>query len=111
MRERLAGLRQAVVMLIGAGLVGLAAGGIWSAVQDESFRSRTGIALVVVAGLLSLSGSSMFGRAESIGDRAFLGMGPDLDEADSGPGLTAFGVLLLVSLPLFVVGGLLYGAG
>ena len=38
-------------------------------------------------------------------------MGPDREELDTEPGPTAVGVFLFVSLPLFVVGGVLFGTG
>jgi ABC-type maltose transport system permease subunit len=38
-------------------------------------------------------------------------MRSDLEEPASGDGLTAMGVFLFVALPLFVVGGLLFGRG
>ena len=111
MRDRLRGLRQALVLLVSSAVVGLVIGGLWSLLQGASFRSRAGIALMIVAGLLSLTGGVTFGRTASIGERAFLDMGPDVDEADTGPGLTGLGIFLFVSLPLFVAGGVLAGSG
>jgi hypothetical protein len=43
--------------------------------------------------------------------RAFLGMGLDNSEKDTGAGLTGVGIFLFVSLPLFVVGLVLFGTG
>ena len=44
-------------------------------------------------------------------DGAFLGMGPNFEEPATGEGLTALGIFLFVSLPLFIVGGLLFDPG
>ena len=101
------GLRQALVMLIASAAAGLVAAGLWSAVQGGGFRSKAGIALMILAGLLCLTGGTALSRATSLENRAFFGTGPDLEEPASGEGLTALGVFLFVSLPLFLIGGLL----
>ncbi|MGR6962961.1 hypothetical protein ACU610_00625 [Geodermatophilus sp. URMC 61] len=98
-------------MLVFSAAAGLVAAGLWSAVQGGGFRSKAGIALMVLAGLLSLTGGTALSRATTLETRAFLGMGPDFEEPASGEGLTALGVFLFVSLPLFLVGGLLFGRG
>ena len=105
------GLRQALVMLVCLAAAGLVAAGLWSAVQGGGFRSRAGIALMVLAALLSLTGGTALSRATAIENHAFSGTGPDLEEPASGEGLTALGAFLFVSLPLFIVGGLLFGRG
>jgi hypothetical protein len=66
---------------------------------------------MVIGGVLSLGGSSVFSRAETNDVRAFLGQGPDRDEPGTGESLTGVGVFLFVSLPLFAAGLLLYGSG
>jgi hypothetical protein len=38
-------------------------------------------------------------------------MGPDREEPYTGEGLTGMSVLLSVSLPLFIAGGVLFGSG
>ncbi len=105
------GLRQALVMLIFSAAAALVAAGLWSTVQGGGFRSKAGIALMAIAGLISLTGGTAFSRAATLETRAFLGMGPDFEEPATGEGLTALGVFLFVSLPLFIVGGLLLGPG
>jgi hypothetical protein len=110
MGDRARGVRQALILVLSCAVVAVAAGGIWSAAEGTSFRSRTAIALMVVAALVSLTSGVTFGRAGSIGERAFLGLGPDVEETDTGH-LTEVGILLLVSLPLFVVGAVLFGSG
>ena len=105
------GLRQALVMLIFSAAAGLVAAGLWSAVQGGGFRAKAGIALMAIAGLISLTGGTALSGAATLETRAFLGMGPDVEEPATGGGLTALGVFLFVSRPLFIVGGLLFGRG
>jgi hypothetical protein len=68
----------------------------------SGFRVPFAVALVLIGGVLSLGGSSVFSRAETTDVRAFFGQGPDRDEPWTGESPTAVGVLLFVSLPLFV---------
>ena len=98
-------------MVVFSAAAGLVAAGLWSTVQGGGFRSKAGIAMMVIAGLISLTGGTALSRATTRETRAFLGMGPDLEEPATGEGLTALGVFLFVSLPLFIVGGLLFGRG
>ena len=98
-------------MLICSAAAALVTAGLWSTVQGGGFRSKLGIALMAIAGLLSLTGGTALSRAATLETRAFLGMGPDLEEPATGEGLTAVGIFLFVSLPLFIVGGLLFGPG
>jgi hypothetical protein len=65
---------------------------------------------MVIAGLISLTEGTAFSRAADYEERAFLGMGADR-EPDTGEGLTGLGIFLVVSLPLFMAGGVLYGSG
>jgi hypothetical protein len=105
------GLRQALVMLLVGAAVAAAAGGFWALVQDSGFRVPFAVALMVIGGVLSLTGGTTFSRSDSMDARAFLGMGLDNSEVDTGRSLTGVGVFLFVSLPLFVVGLVLFGTG
>jgi hypothetical protein len=105
------GLRQAAVLL-GASAVGsAAAAGLWTLFADGSYRVAFAVALMAVGALLMLSGGTAFSRAGTMDTFAFLGMGPENDEHESGAGLTNVGIFLFVALPLLVAGGLLYGTG
>jgi hypothetical protein len=105
------GLRQAVVLL-GASVAGsAAAAGLWTAFTGDGYRVAFAVALMLVGALLGLSGGTAFSRAGSMDTFAFLGMGPENDEHESGEGLTNLGIFLFVGLPMLVAGGLLYGTG
>ncbi|SDN96330.1 hypothetical protein [Geodermatophilus sp. DSM 45219] len=105
------GLWTALVLLAVAAAVALAAAGIWLAVQGGEFRTKVALSLIVVAALISLTGGTTFTRAADNDTRAFLGWGPDREEPGSGSALTALGVFLFVSLPLFIGGLVLFGSG
>ena len=75
------------------------------------FRTKLAIAAMVVAALAGLTGGTTFTRAADNDARAFLGWGPDREEPGSGSALTALGVFLFVSLPLFIGGLVLFGSG
>jgi high-affinity Fe2+/Pb2+ permease len=105
------GLRQALVMLLVSVVAALVVAGLWFALGGGAFRPKIGLVLLVIAALVSLTGGTAFSRAVDNDARAFLGMGADREEAYTGQGLTGLGVFLFVSLPLFVVGGVLFGAG
>jgi hypothetical protein len=107
----LRGLRQALVMLVISGAVAAAAGGLWSAAQDSGFRVPFAVALMVIGGLLGLTGGTVVTRAESNDVLAFLGRGPDREETGLGENLTNVGGFLFVALPLFAAGLILYGSG
>ena len=111
MSDVVRGLRQALVMLLLSAVAALVIAGMWWALQGGAFRSKAGIASIVIAGLISLTGGTAFSRAADYEVRAFLGMGADRDEPDTGEGLTGLGIFLFVSLPLFIAGGVLYGSG
>jgi hypothetical protein len=111
MGDLVRGLRQALVMLIFSALAALGVAGTWWALQGGGFRSKVGIASMVIAALIGLTGGTAFTRAADYEERAFLGMGADRDEPDTGEGLTGLGIFLFVSLPLFITGGVLYGSG
>jgi hypothetical protein len=105
------GLRQAAVLL-GVSVVGsAAAAGLWTLFADGSYRVALAVAQMAVGALLMLSGGTAFSRAGTMDTFAFLGMGPENDEHESGAGLTNVGIFLFVALPLLVAGGLLYGTG
>jgi hypothetical protein len=92
------GLRQAAVTVAGSAVVAAVAGGLWAVLR-------------LIGAALSLTGGTLFNRAETSEVRAFLGLGPDHEELDTGEGLTSLGIFLFVSLPLVVAGLLLYGTG
>ncbi len=98
-------------MLLFSAVVALVVAGLWFLLHGGGLRSKVGIAVMVIAGLISLTGGTAFFRAADNDERAFLGMGPDREEPDTGEGLTGLGVLLFVSLPLFIAGGVLFGSG
>jgi len=103
------GVRQALLTLVVCAVLALAGAGVWAGVQGGEFLPKLGIALVVVAALVGVTGGTEFSRAVTTEAHAFLGWGPDREERDSGSGLTAVGVFLLVSLPLAVGGLVLAG--
>ena len=103
------GLGQALVTALGGAAVALAAGGVWTALADGRHLGRAGVSLMVVAGLLALLGGSLLARVETSETRAFLGLGPERDQADPGGSLGPVGVFLLVCVPLAVVGLVLVG--
>jgi hypothetical protein len=105
------GLRQALGMLAGSVLVALTVAGVWTVIQGGGLRVKVAIVLMVIAALVSFTGGNALSRGSSNEARAFLGWGPEREDPDTGPGLTGMGVFLFVSLPLFVAGGVLYGAG
>jgi hypothetical protein len=98
-------------MLFWSAVVAVVAGGVWFALQGGGFRVKVAIVLIVVAGVLSVTGGTVLSRAGTSDVRAFLGQGPDREEPDTGEGLTGVGIFLFVSLPLFLAGGLLFGSG
>ena len=98
-------------MLLFSAVVALVVAGLWFALHGGGLRPKVGITVMVIAGLISLTGGTTFSRAADSDERAFLGMGPDLEEPYTGEGLTGLGVFLFVSLPLFIVSGLLFGSG
>jgi hypothetical protein len=110
MGDVIRGLRQALVMLLLSSVVALVVAGLWFALQGGEFRPKVAITLLVIAGLISLTGGTALSRAVTNDARAFLGMGPDLEAPDTGDGLTGLGVFLFVSVPLFIAGGALFGS-
>ena len=98
-------------MLCGCALVALAGSGLWWLLQGGGFRTKFAIALLVIAGLLALTGGNAFSRSGTLEINALMGTGPDHEDPSTGAGLTGVGIFLFVSLPLLLVGGLLYGSG
>ncbi|MCW2699956.1 MAG: hypothetical protein JWQ45_1491 [Blastococcus sp.] len=105
------GFRQAAIFL-GASAVGATvAAGVWTAFSDTSYRVALAVGLMVMGGMLALTGSNAISRTGSMDAFAFLGMAPEHQDPDSGEGLTSLGVFLFVSLPLLVAGLALFGRG
>jgi hypothetical protein len=98
------GLRQALAILAGAVLVGLAAAAVWAGVAGGPFVDRLGISLLILAGLLTLVGGSLIARLNTSEARAFLGKAPEGDQADLASGLGPVGVFLFIAVPLAVAG-------
>ena len=98
-------------MLAVSATAAAAAAGVWVAVGDAAYRSRFAICLLVVAGLLSLTGGTLVSRSATMEMRALTGEGPGMDEPGEGEALTALGVFLFVALPLFAAGAVLHGNG
>jgi hypothetical protein len=105
------GLVQALVWLVLALVVAVVAAVIWSAVKGGGFRVPMAVALMATGALLSLSGTAVVSRTQTMDTFAFLGKGPERDEPDAGEGLTNVGFFLFVALPLLVIGLALFGRG
>lgn len=88
-----------------------AAAAVWLALAGGAYRPKLGLAMMVVGALLALTGGTGLSRLGEMDARAWLGAGPARDEPTSSGALTPFGVFLLVTVPLFLVGGLVYGRG
>jgi uncharacterized membrane protein YidH (DUF202 family) len=99
---------RAALRLLAAGVVVAA---VWLALADGAYRPKLGLALMGVGGLIALMGGTGLSRLEEADARAFLGRGPARDEPTSDGPLTTVGAFLFVSLPLVVLGGLVYGRG
>jgi hypothetical protein len=111
MQDVIRGLRQALIMLTFSIIAALVGAGLWYALQGDRFQFKVAIALMVVAGLLGLTGDTSFSRAGNIDVQAFIGMSLDDKRPDAPESLTGVGIFLFVSLPLFIMGGLLLGSG
>jgi hypothetical protein len=105
------GLRQAFLLIRASAVVAVAAGGLWWVLQDGGFRVKFAVALLVVAGLIALTGGNALNRSGTAETRVLLGTGPDHEDPTSGGALTNVGIFLFVAVPLFGAGGLLYGTG
>ena len=105
------GLRQALLMVLASGAVALALATLWTVIGDGEFRPAFGITLMVIAALLALTGSDLISRTMDVDVRAMTGKAAASQDPNSGAALAPVGVFLFVSVPLFVIGGLLYGTG
>jgi hypothetical protein len=103
------GLRQAALMVLAGVVLALLAGAIWTGIGDTGYRRAVALSLMAVGGVLALTGGSVLSRTTTLEARAFLGRGPDREDPSSGEGLTAAGILLFVSLPLVVLGLVVFG--
>jgi hypothetical protein len=94
-----------------AAVVAFVGAAIWSQLADASFVERFGWLLAIGGAVMTMPrGGVMFGRQDTQFERKFLGWGPQVPEPDldvGGVGLTRIGVLLFVSIPLFVLGALI----
>jgi len=107
----LRGLRQAVTWIAGGAAVAFAVAVLAMVVWDADLRAVFGIALMVIAALLAVTGGNAFSRAAGADGRALAGLAPENDGPWSGDALAPVGVFLFISVPMFVIGGLVYGVG
>jgi hypothetical protein len=105
------GLRQALLLLVGCGVVALAAGWLWGVLQDGGFRAKVGMAMLIIAACMALTGGNVLTRSGTAETNALLGTAPEHEDAPTGGVLTGVGIFVFVALPLFVAGGVLYGSG
>lgn len=96
------------MLSVGAALA-CAAAGVWVAVADGGSRSRLGISMIVVGGLIGLLSGTLAARAETSDARAFLGTGPEREQPELSGALGPVGVFLFVAVPLAGVGLVLAG--
>ena len=98
-------------MIAASSAVAFAVAVLAAVVWEGDLRGIFGITLMVIAALIAMTGSSMMTRSGSSAERAMMGLAPDNEDPASGAALAPVGVFLFVSVPLFVIGGLLYGTG
>jgi hypothetical protein len=98
-------------MVLVVACVALAAATLWLVVWDGEFRPAFGLSLMVIAALISFTGSDILTRATGASDRAMMGLAPEREDPYTGSSLAAGGIFLFVCVPLFVLGGVLYGTG
>ncbi|MEW2431886.1 hypothetical protein AB0877_28075 [Micromonospora sp. NPDC047644] len=103
----LRGLREAVLLFAAIGALVAVAAMIWVAVAGGDYTARLGIGLVVVGGLIGMTGDLTLSRISMLGARATFGAEPERETAGGGRVLTGVGIFLFVGLPLVVVGVLL----
>ncbi|MET8090603.1 hypothetical protein [Micromonospora sp. NPDC005220] len=103
----LRGLREALLLFVVVGALVAVAAMVWVAVAGGDYTARLGIGLVVVGGLLGITGDLTLSRIGMLGPRATFGVGPEQETASGGRVLTGVGIFLFVGLPLIVVGVLL----
>ncbi len=101
------GLREAFLLFVIAGVLVAVAAAIWVAIAGGAYTNRLGIGLVVVGGLIGVTGDLTLSRVGMLGPRATFGAAPERETADGGRVLTGVGIFLFVGLPLVVVGVLL----
>ncbi|MET7950571.1 hypothetical protein [Micromonospora sp. NPDC005324] len=101
------GLREAFLILVITGAVVAVAAAIWVATAGGAYTNRLGIGLVVVGGLIGVTGDLTLSRMGMLGPRATFGAAPEREAADGGRVLTGVGIFLFVGLPMIVVGVLL----
>jgi hypothetical protein len=105
------GLRQALVLLAGCGLAALAVGWLWWVLQDGGLRAKVGMAMLIIAACMALTGGNVLTRSGTADTNALLGTGPEHEDAPTSGVLTGVGIFLFVAVPLFLAGGVLYGSG
>jgi uncharacterized membrane protein len=105
------GLRQAVVLIAACGVAALAAGGLWWVLQGGGFRSKVGMAMLIIAACMALAGGNVLTRSGTAETNAVLGSGPENADPPTAGVLTGVGIFLFVAVPLFIAGGVLYGSG
>lgn len=104
-RQALSAIFNRIAVATAVAFIGAA---IWARLGDVSFVERFGWLLAVGGAAMTMPrAGAMFGRQDTQFERKFLGWGPqppepDLDNGEVG--LTRFGVLLFVSVPLFALG-------
>ncbi|MCZ7374471.1 hypothetical protein [Micromonospora sp. WMMC250] len=101
----LRGLREALLLFVVIGAV--VAAMIWVAVDGGDYVARLGIGLVVVGGLIGMTGDLTLSRISMLGARATFGAAPERETTGGGRVLTGVGIFLFVGLPLIAVGVLL----
>jgi hypothetical protein len=105
------GLLHALVLLAGCSVAALAAGGLWWVLQDGGLRAKVGMAMLIIAACMAVSGGNVLTRSGTAETNALLGTGPEHEDAPTNGALTGVGIFLFVAVPLFVAGGVLYGTG
>lgn len=89
--------------------VAAALAGVCLALTERSYLPTSGLILMVLGAVVALTGGHDASRYGVLHMRAFLGSGPERQE--TAEGVTALGMFLFVSLPLILIGSLLYGNG
>jgi hypothetical protein len=107
----LRGLRQALILLVGCSAVGLAVAWLWWVLQGGGFQAKIGMVMLILGACLALSGGNVLTRSGTAETNALLGSGPEHEDPSTGSALTGVGIFLFVALPLFLLGGVLYGSG
>lgn len=98
-------------MLLASAVLALVLAGVWYLVRGGGYRPKAGMVAMVLAGVIAVTGGTALSRAADFEGRALIGLGPGDEEPSTGTGLTGLGVFLFVSVPLFLVGAVVYGSG